>query len=288
MRIGFVGAGKAGFSLGRYLTEHHMDVSGYYSRSAGSAKEAAVFTCTKYFETIEEITASSDALFLTVPDGEIESVWNSLKHDSLAGKYICHCSGAMSSAVFSGIDRTGAFGYSIHPMIAISDRMQSYRDLSQAFFTIEGEDAHIGYWQQLFSSFGNPVKVISAERKVLYHSAAVFASNLVVGLYAKSMELLMQCGFEKEEAKSALMPLFLNNCRNIEKKGPVEALTGPVERADLDTVRKHMEALDREDCVLYAELSKILVRLSKEKHAGQNYEEIMRLLQHGEDGKTGD
>ena len=145
IKIGFVGAGKAGFTLGKYMTESNIHVSGYYSRRKESAMEAAKFTCTKYFDTIEEILASSDALFLTVPDGALETVWNSLKQYPLTGKCICHCSGAMSSAVFSGIDQMGAFGYSIHPLFAIHDRLQSYREISQSYFTIEGSTEYLEF-----------------------------------------------------------------------------------------------------------------------------------------------
>lgn len=78
MRIGFVGAGKVGFTLGKYMSERNVCVSGYYSRSEESARQASLFTHTKYYETLEELIESSDALFLTVPDGAIEDVWNSI------------------------------------------------------------------------------------------------------------------------------------------------------------------------------------------------------------------
>ena len=48
MKIGFVGAGKVGFSLGKYMTEHGVSVSGYYSKNIDSAREASEFTDTKY------------------------------------------------------------------------------------------------------------------------------------------------------------------------------------------------------------------------------------------------
>ena len=48
MRIGFIGAGKVGYSLGRYLKEHHISISGYYSRSLQSAMDAADFTGTNF------------------------------------------------------------------------------------------------------------------------------------------------------------------------------------------------------------------------------------------------
>lgn len=39
MRAGFIGAGKVGFTLGKYLAMHGIEISGYYSRTPASAKE---------------------------------------------------------------------------------------------------------------------------------------------------------------------------------------------------------------------------------------------------------
>ena len=78
-RIGFIGAGKVGFSLGRYFMEHHMDVSGYYSQNPKSARAAAIFTKTKCFEKLENIIGESEVIFITVPDSEIHGVWEQLK-----------------------------------------------------------------------------------------------------------------------------------------------------------------------------------------------------------------
>ena len=163
MRIGFVGAGKVGVTLGKYMSERNVCVSGFYSRSEASAKQASLFTHTKYYRTLADIAESSDALFLTVPDGALEDVWNSLKQYSLTGKFICHCSGAMSSAVFSEIDQMGAFGYSIHPLFAIHSRLQSYQEISQAYFTIEGHPEYLYFWKKFFEDLGNPVRLIDGE-----------------------------------------------------------------------------------------------------------------------------
>lgn len=278
MRIGFVGAGKVGFTLGKYMTERDVHVSGYYSRNKESAKLAAEFTNTLYFDTIEELLESSDALFLTVPDGTIEQIWNSLKQYSLKSKFICHCSGAMSTAVFSNIDQTGAFGYSIHPLVAINDKMQSYRDISQTYFTIEGSKEHIDYWCTFFEGLGNPVRVIDKQDKVLYHSAAVFASNFVVGLYDVAVDILTQCGFDKESASKAIAPLFLNNCKNVAEHGSVDALTGPIERADENTINKHLDALDGNNKEIYKSLSNVLIRIAEEKHSDKDYTRLKQML----------
>lgn len=278
MRIGFVGAGKVGFTLGKYMTERNVCVSGYYSRTQESAIQASDFTHTKYYETLEELTASSDALFLTVPDGAIEEVWNSLKEYSLKGKCICHCSGAMNSAVFSGIDQMGAFGYSIHPLFAVHDRLQSYKEISQAYFTIEGAREHLLFWKNFFESLGNPIRVIQAEQKALYHSAAVFASNLVTGLFETGVSLLQECGFDRKSGEEALRGLFLNNCGTVAEVGTEAALTGPVERSDLGTIRKHLDVLSGNKREIYIRLSEVLEEIARRKHPERDYTELSQLL----------
>lgn len=278
MRIGFVGAGKVGFTLGRYMSERNVCVSGYYSRCKESARQASLFTHTKYYETLEEIIASSDALFLTVPDGAIEDVWNSIKRYSLTGKFICHCSGAMSSAVFSEIDQMGAFGYSIHPLFAVHSKLQSYQEISQAYFTIEGSECYLDFWKEFFENLGNPVRLIRAEQKVLYHSAAVFASNLVTGLFETGVNLLMACGFDRESGEAALKPLFLHNSQSVASVGAKDALTGPVERGDLKTIQKHLNVLPEEEREIYVRLSEVLTDIAKRKHPERDYDELSQFL----------
>ncbi|MCL2835736.1 MAG: NAD(P)-binding domain-containing protein, partial [Defluviitaleaceae bacterium] len=143
MKIGFIGAGKVGFTLGKYLRDRGADVTGYYSRNPGSAKEAAIFTGTRCFGSLEIILSENDILFLTVPDTAIKPIWDSLKKMPVHGKIICHCSGALSSGVFNGIEERQAFGYSIHPFSAISSKLTSYKTISNAFFTLEGSEKHL-------------------------------------------------------------------------------------------------------------------------------------------------
>ena len=74
MKVGFIGAGKVGFSLGKYFKEKNVDVTGYYSKSPESAKSAADFTNTKAYDAISDLLRESDTLFITVPDQNIGEV----------------------------------------------------------------------------------------------------------------------------------------------------------------------------------------------------------------------
>ena len=278
MKIGFAGAGKVGFTLGKYMSGKGVCISGYYSKSRESARQASEFVQTRCFETLEDLVKSSDALFLTVPDGTIKEVWDSLKKFDLTDKFICHCSGVMTSAVFSEIDRTGASGYSIHPLFAVNDRLQSYQEISKAYFTIEGEEKYLDFWRKFLEDLGNPVRILRPEQKILYHSAAVFVSNLAVGLYETGANLLMECGFDRESAEAALEPLFVNNCMAVARKGTKDALTGPVERADIKTIEKHLQVLEGNEKEIYLSLSKVLTEIAGRKNPQRDYSELSELF----------
>ncbi len=279
MRIGFAGAGKVGVSMGKYFTEHGICVSGYYSRNPESSKEAAVFTKTKYYKKLEDVIRESDALFLTVPDGSISKVYSEIIRSDIEGKALVHCSGALTSSVFSGISLKGAYGYSIHPICAVSDRLTGSQDLSKAYFTIEGDEKYLQDFLDLFHGLGNPMEVIAPEVKVKYHGAAVFASNLVAGLYETASRMLKDCGLSEEFSGQALLPLFLGNAENISSKGVTQALTGPVERADLETVEKHLQALTGEEREIYRLLSRQLVKIAERKNPDREYESLKNILQ---------
>ncbi len=271
MKIGFIGAGKAGFSLGKYLTERGVHVTGYYSRSPQSSQEAAEFTGTGQYRDLGSLADDSDVLFLAVPDGAIASVWDEVRQLPIQNKKIIHCSGSVSSAVFCGIDAIPAFGYSVHPLLAFHDRTTSWRELHQAVFTIEGSAEHLEEVRALFTRCGNHVEVIASEEKTRYHAAAVMASNLMVGLAAVSERMLCDCGFSPESAHAALAPLIVENAQNIAACGPREALTGPVERDDIGTVRAHRNVLSGREEEIYRLLSEELVTLARERHPDRDY-----------------
>ncbi len=279
MKIGLIGAGKVGFSLGRYFCEKGVSVVGYYSRSFDSAKQAADFTQTKGFENLIELVKASDTLFITTPDGEIENVWDDISKLPIENKIICHCSGSLASTVFSDIEDCKAYGYSIHPLYAINSKEESYKYLEQAYFSIEGDLEKMEEIKALFCQLGNPYQIISKTHKTLYHAAAVTVSNQMIALLEQGVTLMKQCGFEETHALKAIWPLVAGNIQNVCDKGLVGALTGPVERGDIGTVKKHMEALTGSDRNLYRLLSLKLLNLAKIKYPHQDYEELIKLLE---------
>ena len=278
MKIGFIGAGKVGVSLGKYFSENGMEILGYFSRTERSAREAAEFTGSELFLSPEQLIIGSDAVFLTVTDGAIKDTYLSLPKELLKGKQLCHCSGAMSAEeAFPNISDFGAKGTSIHPLFPISSKTESYMELRNAFFCIEGGCA--AEWSAILSDMGNPTRIITSDIKNRYHAACSVASNLVCGLMAESAELLEQCGFTEEEALSALEPLAMSNMKRIFTVGPTAALTGPVERNDVSTIKKHIACINGgNDSDIYRAVSKKLTEMAKERHPQADYTEMEKLL----------
>ncbi|MBQ5425597.1 MAG: DUF2520 domain-containing protein [Pseudobutyrivibrio sp.] len=278
MKVGFIGAGKVGCSLGKLFAETQHNLTGFYSLTSSSAESAADFTNSTYFQNLEDLIQDSDTVFITVPDDAITAVWEQLKHMSIAGKMICHCSGSLSSEIFRDIKETGAYGFSVHPLLAVSDRYTSYQELPKALFTIEGDESHIIDIEELLHTSNLQSARISADVKTRYHGAAVLCSNLVVALIQAAEDELRICGFSEEQLADAIAPLLLGNVNKVLSVGTKAALTGPIERNDVGTVKKHLDTFEGIDREIYRVLSKKTCEIANKKHPETNYEALEQLL----------
>ncbi|MHB1154425.1 MAG: Rossmann-like and DUF2520 domain-containing protein [Eubacteriales bacterium] len=278
LRIGFIGAGKVGVTLGAYIQSKAIYVAGYASRSLHSAQTASELTATKVFLNIEKLAQTCNMIFITTHDDEITKVWKELKQYDLNNKIICHTSGSLSSGVFDGISACGAYGYSIHPMYAFSEKNGNIAGIDKCYFTIEGNGEHIGEVTDFVEKLGNKSLVIDADKKTLYHLANVLVSNLILALLNIGSDCMQMCGISAENSMQALMPLIIANINNIAKKGFVSSLTGPVERNDIETISKHLDVLPLEYGSIYSELSMRLVKLSQQKYPERDCSMMYRQL----------
>ncbi len=287
-KVGFIGAGKVACTMGKYLSEKGVPVTGYYDKEGRSADEAATFTETNAFADEKEVIAESDVIFIATPDDIISSVWEKIKTMDIRDKIIGIFSGSLSSMLFHGIETCGAAGVSIHPMYAFSDRFSDYQKLHTTMFTMEGDQSAVDYMRGLFEGLGHKVFVIDQEKKVRYHAAASVASNLMVGLYDMSLSMLKDCGFSAEDATELITPLVSKNTSAMLSLGPCDALTGPVERGDAMTVKHHIEVMTPEEKEIYIPLAKRLLDIAAIKNPDRDYKPVRRILMDSDPtGKRG-
>ena len=279
MNIGFIGAGKVGCSMAKFFIAHNINVTGFNSRSHESAATAAEFTHSIVYDDKIRLTEDNDVIFITVPDGMIASVYDEIADHIRKGQLVCHCSGSLSSKIFHGIDKRQALGVSIHPLFAVSDRFGSYKELPQALFTIESYDEKgIQKAISILEKCDANYRIISPDNKISYHAAATVASNLMCGLIYTACDILKDIGFDYETSLCALAPLMRGNLEHIIEDGFFNALTGPLERADNDTVNSHLENLDNVKKDIYISLSKQILQIAKHKNPERDYGKLEELL----------
>jgi predicted short-subunit dehydrogenase-like oxidoreductase (DUF2520 family) len=200
-------------------------------------------------------------LFLAVPDGAVREM-----AARIAGMQpprelaVVHCSGAL------GLDALSALGDnprgSFHPL----QSFPAPRD-REAFAGITiAVDAStprlLGRLRELARNLAaKPRRVRDADR-VLYHAAAVFASNYVIASVAEGVRVLESAGWKREEAERALLPLVEGVVANLGRRGIAGALTGPIRRGDAETVARHLAELENVD--LYRMLGLVALRIAIE------------------------
>lgn len=266
--VGFVGAGKVGCSLARYLQQDPMlGRPGFFSRSAEHAREAAEFCEGFAYDSVAGLARDSRFIFLTVPDGAIRELAEGLAACGvdLTGKIVVHCSGATSSDVLAACREAGAHIASMHPLYAVSSRFECWRELGHAWFSLEGDDEAVCLFEAILDRLGNRHARIDAADKVRYHAAAVMASNLVVGLYHEAAAQLASCGLSQDDAEAALASLFLGNAEHIAHNGCAAALTGPAARGDTRTIEAHLSCLSGDDRQIYQLLTNVLYRIAAQR-----------------------
>ncbi len=295
MRIGIIGAGKVGTTMGKYIADHGGTVAGFYTRTESSGRESAQFAGTKYIASLDSLIEGSDTLFITTTDGAIKDIWDCITTRNVKGKVICHFSGSLSSDIFSNWKETGAEVCSIHPIYPFSNKFTAYKNLSEAKFSVEGSSQALEKMQELFALLPNEVIRISTADKAKYHAATSIASNHVTGLIYLAVELLKESGIPEQTAYGLLKPLVEKNVEAVFSQGSgreeesrgqdgqyagcVKTLTGPIERNDIATVNMHLQKLARrEPEAAYRAVGLLVAETAEKKHPERSYQEMKQIL----------
>jgi predicted short-subunit dehydrogenase-like oxidoreductase (DUF2520 family) len=213
--------------------------------------------------------AAGTRIMLAVPDGSIRGAADAIAGLGAPGPgcVALHSSGALPAEALVALAERGYAVGSLHPLQTVADPAHGAERLRGAFFTFEGDPAARGAAEEIVGAAEGRMLEVHAADKARYHAACVFASNYVVACAAVATRLLAgAANITEADAASALQPLWGGAVSNVDKLGPTEALTGPVRRGDVETIRAHLAALDGTTLELYAELALEALRVAR--HAG--------------------
>lgn len=268
--IGIIGAGRVGAALGLYLTRRGEAVCGYYSRTYEHALQAAALAGggATAFSAVSPLIEQSDWIAITTNDGAIEQVAGLIAASGvqLNGKLFFHMSGAETSGLLHSLSDKGAMVASLHPLQTIADGRLGAEAMEKAMFGIEGDTEAAALLTVWVKRLGHACFVLEQSQKPLYHAAASIASNSLVGVIGYAVELMKAAGMEDTQALRALLPLIEATVHNVKEKGVEQALTGPIARGDVDTVKKHLAAIARTNpqwSTFYTSLGKITLTVAE-------------------------
>ncbi len=264
-----IGPGRIGLSLGSVLANAGHAAELLFVGRAEPPPEHPVMDApvARYATRPPGPPPVGTCLLLAVPDGAIAEVATEVATLGRPGSgcVALHHSGARPAALLAPLTRLGYAVGSLHPLQTVADPLQGAERLAGAFFTFEGAaDARSAAAEISEAAAGQMLEVHPAE-KARYHAACVFASNYVVACASVATRLLASAvHVSREEAARALQPLWRGAVANLERPGLPRALTGPVARGDLETMRGHLGALSGGTRDLYRQLALAALELSRE------------------------
>ncbi|MDX1428640.1 MAG: Rossmann-like and DUF2520 domain-containing protein [Rhodothermales bacterium] len=243
-RIPVVGAGAAGRALSRALVDAGYAIASVANRTPEKAVALAeLLGARKAGRYMEDVTDPCLVIF-AVPDDQLEAAArdtsNRIRHP--AECLAIHLSGVRSSASLGVLAARGAATASCHPMLSL--RPDSEPSVFRgARFHVEGDPRAVVACVEIATAIGAVPKVIDEQMKLAIHLAASIASNYLVTLMSVAADILEAEGIDRGEYEDLLRPLVESTVRNIRFGDPLPALTGPVRRGDIETLRRHARML---------------------------------------------
>jgi predicted short-subunit dehydrogenase-like oxidoreductase (DUF2520 family) len=205
------------------------------------------------------VVDASDIVFLTVPDNAIGPVCESLRWKDQAA---VHCSGA---AEVSLLKAAGSSIGGFHPLVMFADPEVSARNIAGAAIAVEAAEPLASKLNAMVQALGARLLVIPPGARAAYHGGAHFAAAFVCASLATGVEIYRRIGIAEDDALAALLGLLRGATDAIAHSGPARAMAGSIARGDIDTVRRHvaaLQALEPDIAKLYCAMALRTVPLS--------------------------
>ncbi|KTD20596.1 pyrroline-5-carboxylate reductase [Legionella lansingensis] len=280
--VNIIGAGHLGKTIGYLLAKSRgIKIGAICNQSLESSKAAIQFIGSGNYCTSINKLPPADITLITTPDDMISHVCEELSKNAFIKKnsVVLHCSGSLTSDALSTIKDKGCYVASIHPMKSFANPELCVEQYNGTYCAVEGDKMAISTITPLFNSIGSITYAIDKTKKSLYHAAGVFASNYLVTLAEQALICLKDAGVENELAMHIITNIMRGTISNLEKTlSPAQSLTGPIQRGDISTLKKHMESFSAiEQKKLYSSLGKATLPLTS--HGKNKKERIETVLQ---------
>jgi predicted short-subunit dehydrogenase-like oxidoreductase (DUF2520 family) len=267
-RVFIIGPGHVGRGLFRAFRASEVDVVGLHGK-----RPSGVATSTG---NIPADASRANVVMLCVRDPQIDETLGEVSLAAADGRIargavILHTSAIAEPAGLKTLSDAGFPGGTFHPLVPFSDPDVSAAHLRKGWIGIDGDNAAKNASRRLAGHLGARTLEIPAGKKAAYHAAAVISSNFPVVLASVAGRLLHDIGIPDASAYQAVESLMTGALANMKQMLPDDALTGPVVRADAETIDKHLRSLREHESALkvYRALSAAAVEIAQRRGVDQ-------------------
>lgn len=242
LSIGVIGAGRVGTVLAAKFR-----LAGHTITSVSGRTDATRMRVEMLLPGVEilepwAVAARSDVLILSVPDDSLIRVAEELAATGTIrpGQVVLHTSGRHGLEALASLTRRGARPIAFHPAMTFTG---TDVDLDRrCVFGLTAADAERALAEELVTDLGGTAMWVDEANRALYHAALAHGANHLVTLVAQSMDVLRMAG--AADPAAVLRPLLAAALDNSLAFGDA-ALTGPVVRGDVTTIRAHVDAFSQ-------------------------------------------
>ncbi|HWO58642.1 MAG TPA: DUF2520 domain-containing protein [Umezawaea sp.] len=248
LAVGVISAGRVGSVLGAALARAGHHPIGVSAVSQASLRRAEELLPDVPVLDPPAVAQAADLLLLAVPDDELVGLVRGLAATGSlrAGQIVVHTSGAHGVGALAPAADVGALCVALHPVMTFTGRAEDLLRMTAASVGVTAADGDEIAWSVgealVVEMDADPVRIPEHVRP-LYHAALAHGANHLVTLVAECTDLLRSAGVSGGER--LLGPLLSAALDNALRHGD-RALTGPVSRGDVGTVRKHLDVLASE------------------------------------------
>jgi predicted short-subunit dehydrogenase-like oxidoreductase (DUF2520 family) len=269
--INLIGAGRVGQTLGRLWHSHGVfAVQDVRTRSTASAQAACDFMGGGTPATPAAPMRAADVWMLAVPDAHIAAAADALAAQArachLPPATVFHCSGAQNAAVLAPLATLGWHTASAHCILSFASAETAAAQFPGTPCALEGDALAMDQLHQAFTAIAARCFAVQSQHKLLYHAAAVFATNFLPVLQSVAEDAWTASGVPADVLPGLRSALLGNAVANITRLGPAGALTGPAARGDVAAIARQAKAVARwnaEAGAAYSALSALALRLAK-------------------------
>lgn len=262
-RICIIGTGCVGTAFAYHLQKQGYQIIGGFDTNKHKFRQFYKLLKIKYqILTLPELIRKSNLVFITTPDSEIKKTYAKIFPYLNPQTTVIHCSGALDTKIFYSAKEKKLIPIGIHPIQTFKTISQSIKSITNIYFGIEANGKAKTIANEIVFALKGKSIFIKSQDKPLYHIMCVFASNYLVVLLSIVSNIARKLKMKPKNELRVLWSLINQTLTNISKFGTQKALTGPIARGDLITIKTHLKVLKKR----FPELISLYKSMAKQAH----------------------